>query len=112
MAKETWKTKARNSKYAYDSWATSANDDKLAKYYNKTEGDTGIFYNLGATLNPSTKLSSIWSKHLISSLLEGLYPQGKLVPKTQIGMLTVFRMIKYGTQSTESNAAQTFYILW
>jgi len=34
-------------------------DDKLAKYYNKTESDTGTFYNLGATLNPSTKLSSI-----------------------------------------------------
>ena len=39
--------------------AIEAAHDKLAKYYYKTEGDTGTFYNLGATLNPSTKLSSI-----------------------------------------------------
>jgi hypothetical protein len=36
--------------------AIEAAHDKLAKYYNKTEGDTSAFYNLSATLNP-TKLS-------------------------------------------------------
>ena len=50
MAKETWKTKARNSKYMTHELlrAIEAAHDKLAKYYNKTGGDTSAFYNLGA----------------------------------------------------------------
>ena len=62
MAKETWKTKARNSKYITHELlrAIEAAHDKLAKYYNKTGGDTSAFYNLGAR-----------SKHLTSSLTIG-----------------------------------------
>jgi hypothetical protein len=57
-AKETWKTKARNSKYADELLrAIEAAHNKLAEYYGKTDGDSGTFYNLGAILNPSTKLS-------------------------------------------------------
>ena len=40
--------------------AIEAAHDKLAKYYNKTGGDTSAFYNLGAR-----------SKHLTSSLTIG-----------------------------------------
>ena len=58
VAKETWKTKARNSKYADELLrAIEAAHNKLAEYYGKTDGDSGTFYNLGAILNPSTKLS-------------------------------------------------------
>jgi hypothetical protein len=57
-AKETLKTQARNSKYADKLLqAIEAAHDKLAEYYGKTEGETGTFYNLGAVLNPSMKLS-------------------------------------------------------
>ena len=57
-AKETWKTKARNSKYADELLrAIEAAHNKLAEYYGKTDGDSGTFYNLDAILNPSTKLS-------------------------------------------------------
>jgi len=58
VAKETWKTKARNSKYADELLrAIEAAHNKLAEYYGKTDGDSGTFYNLAAILNPSTKLS-------------------------------------------------------
>jgi hypothetical protein len=52
-AKETWKAKARNSKYADELLrGIEAAHDKLAEYYGKTEGDTGTFYNLGPWYNP------------------------------------------------------------
>jgi hypothetical protein len=113
VAKETWKTKARNSKYADELLrAIEAAHNKLAEYYGKTDGDSGTFYNLGAILNPSTKLSLY---EVSSSLLEPplpspecLYSQGKTVPKTPNQMLTVYRMIKSGVQSSESNTARTF----
>ena len=49
------KTKARNS---HD----SGNWGCTRKYYSKTKGDTGTFYNLGATLNPSMKLCILYMK--------------------------------------------------